>query len=154
MALNKKNNLPYSHNFKHTNHTNSQCALKDQLDGKKIDPKIFGAILRTICMEFDFKVLLEIPAQMIDENSFKEIGEEANAEVVEHSFNQNSGTAIAILCPNKNDYSILFAICKSSRHKIRIVDEKFISASIVELACSYAALLSLLPKSAYLETAQ
>lgn len=121
--------------------TNAQCALKNQLDGRKMDPKIFGEILKTICFEFNFKVLIEFPSQLVDENL------SVKSDDLEHN-----GIAIAILCPNKNGYSLLFAICKSSRQAIRIIDEKHISKSLVELACSYATVLSHFAKSNDLST--
>lgn len=169
MALNEKNNRRSSHKRRLVNrkykkpnltennqistqtnsqfntttqfNTNAQCALKNQLDGRKMDPKIFGEILKTICFEFDFRVLIEFPSQLVD----------GSLPVKSGNLEQN-GIAIAILCPNKNGYSLLFAVCKSSRQAIRIIDEKHISKSIVKLACSYVTVLSLFPKSTELST--
>lgn len=130
-------------NAQPTIRSNAQCALKDQLEQKRIDPKNFGAIIEKVCLEFGFKALLEIPSQLVEKKSEKD-----------DNMQKSCGTAIAILCPDKNGYSLLFAICQSPKIKIRVVDEKHVSASIVELACSYATVLSLLPKLPSLNSVQ
>ena len=123
--------------------TNAQCALKNHLESEKIDPKNFGTIIEKICKEFGFKALLELPSQLVEKSA-----------VEDDDMQENYGTAIAILCPDNNGYSLLFAICQNQNVKIRVVDEQHASASIVELACSYATVLSLLPKSPSLNTVQ
>lgn len=132
MAMNKKNTLLIE---KVKVHTNAQYALKSQLEGNKIDPKSFGKVVEEICLEFGFRILLEIPSPLIEKKTCAKQTKQAGI-----------GTAIAILCPDKNGCSLLFAICKSKRSKIVIFDEKQIPQSIVELAWSYATVLSLLPR--------
>lgn len=129
MTLNKKKNTSIE---KVKKRTNAQYALKNQLEGNRIDPKEFGAVVEEICHEFGFKVLLELPSSLVEKK--KQVDR------------INVGTAIAILCPDNNSCSLLFAICKSKRSKIVIVEETQIANSIVELAWSYATVLSLLPR--------
>lgn len=119
-------------------HTNAQYALKNQLEGKKLDPIEFGPVVENICHEFGFKILLEIPSCLVDKK--------IQSSKVKQT-KTGKGTAIAILCPTNNGYSLLFAICKSKRSKIGIFDENQITNSIVELAWSYAMVLSLLPRT-------
>lgn len=117
--------------------SNTKNVLKDQLEAAKSNPSTFNKKAEKMCAEFGFKVLLEIPAQLIEKNTARNTLN-----------NCTNGTAIAILCPDKNGYSLLFAVCQSSRKNIRVIDEKSVPERIAELVWSYATVLSFLPQKA------
>lgn len=117
--------------------SNTQNVLKDQLEAEKSNPRTFNIKAEKMCAEFGFKVLLEMPAQLIEKNTTRDTLK-----------NCEKGTAIAILCPDKNGYSLLFAICQSPRKNIRVIDEKSVPERICELVWSYATVLSFLPQRA------
>ncbi|MFK7903354.1 MAG: hypothetical protein AB8B49_10995 [Nitratireductor sp.] len=104
--------------------TNSIIVLKNRLKEIKIKPDDFKENTTHVCDEFGSKVILEIPSQLVTERK---------------------GSAVAILCPNKNDYTLLFAICYNSRKKLQVLDAKKVPKKIVELVWSYASVMSRMP---------